>query len=228
MVAVEVTSMPSATTDPDTPRRERSDTLADVRETYAEQADRFDRLQWLNRRLTGGFRSRLFARARGRVLDVACGTGLNAQFLPNATTYVGVDASPEMLAHASERVGDRDRVEGFGEMDAQRLAFADDTFDTVVSALSTCTFPEPVTALNEMARVCKPGGRVLLFEHGQSSVGPVARFQAWRADAHYANHSCRWDQQPLALLADADLSVVDSSTALLGVLTTIEAEPVRA
>lgn len=228
MVDVEATPMPSATTEADPPGRERSDTLADVRETYAEQADRFDRMQWLNRRLTGGFRRRLFARARGRVLDVACGTGLNVQFLPAATTYVGVDLSPEMLANASERFAGLDRVAGFHEMDAQTLAFDDGAFDTVISALSTCTFPEPVAALNEMARVCKPGGRVLLFEHGRSSVGPVARFQEWRADAHYAKHSCRWDQDPLALVADADLSVVDSSAALLGVLTAIEAEPERA
>jgi ubiquinone/menaquinone biosynthesis C-methylase UbiE len=223
VVAADVTD---ATTGP--PGRERSHGLADVRATYAEQADRFDRLQWLNRRLTGGFRRRLFGRAEGRVLDVACGTGLNVDFLPADTAYVGVDLSPEMVANARRRYGRLDRVEGFCEADAQTLPFDDGAFDTVVSALSTCTFPEPVAALDEMARVCRPGGRVLLFEHGRSAVGPVARVQAWRADAHYENHSCRWDQEPLALVdAAAGLSVVDASTALLGVLTAVEAEPAR-
>jgi ubiquinone/menaquinone biosynthesis C-methylase UbiE len=219
--------MRRTTTTASGPGRNRPDSLADVRETYAEQADRFDRMQWLNERLTGGFRSRLFGRAEGRVLDVACGTGLNFQYVPRATSYVGVDLSPEMLAVARRTVGGRDRVEGFQEMDAQSLAFEDDTFDSVVSSLSTCTFPDPVAALNEMARVCAPGGRVLLLEHGRSSVGPVARFQDWRADAHYEKHSCRWNQDPLAIIEESALSVVDASTAVLGVITAIEAEPQR-
>jgi ubiquinone/menaquinone biosynthesis C-methylase UbiE len=217
--------MPEATADTSTPGRTRPDTLDDIRETYAEQADRFDRMQWLNKRLTGGFRGRLFGRADGRVLDVACGTGLNAHYVPPETTYVGVDLSPDMLSKARAGVGDRDRVEGFHEMDAQRLAFADDSFDTVISSLSTCTFPDPDRALKEMARVCRPDGRVLLLEHGRSSVGPVARFQDWRADAHYEKHSCRWNQEPLALLEGTDFSVVDASTAVLGIITAIEADP---
>jgi len=224
-----VTTMQSTNTDAAGARatRARPDSLADVRETYAEQADRFDRMQWLNRRLTGGFRGRLFGRAEGRVLDVACGTGLNFQYLPDAASYVGVDLSPEMLAVARDGLGGRERVEGVHEMDAQSLAFDDDAFDTVVSSLSTCTFPDPVAALNEMARVCAPDGRVLLLEHGRSSVGPVARFQDWRADAHYETHSCRWNQKPLALFKDADLAVRESSTAVLGMLTAIEAGPAR-
>jgi len=143
-----------ANTGPSSGRRSHS--LDDVRETYADQADQMDRFRWLNHLFTGRYRQRLFGRAQGRVLDVACGTGLNARYLPDATTYVGIDASPDMLTKARHRVGAWDRVEGLYEMDAQALEFPDDSFDTVVSSLSTCTFPDPVAALNEMARVCKP------------------------------------------------------------------------
>ncbi|AHG04582.1 type 11 methyltransferase [Halobacterium sp. DL1] len=214
-----------ANTGPSSGRRSHS--LDDVRETYADQADQMDRFRWLNHLFTGRYRQRLFGRAQGRVLDVACGTGLNARYLPDATTYVGIDASPDMLTKARHRVGAWDRVEGLYEMDAQALEFPDDSFDTVVSSLSTCTFPDPVAALNEMARVCKPEGRVLLLEHGRSSVGPLARFQDWRADAHYEKHSCRWNQEPLALFEGTDLVVHHASTALLGVITAIEAAPSR-
>ncbi|MFB6232726.1 MAG: class I SAM-dependent methyltransferase [Haloarculaceae archaeon] len=202
--------------------RQRRTSISDIRETYATQADRMARLSWLNRLFTGRYRRDLFGRAEGRVLDVACGTGLNRRYLPDSVEYVGVDISPEMLANARERNGDGAT---FREMDAGELAFTDDSFDTAVSSLSTCTFPDPVAALEEMARVCRPGGRVLLLEHGRSDVAPLARFQDWRADAHFRKHACRWNQRPLRNVAEAGLSVTETTTALFGVLTAIEARP---
>ena len=217
--------MPTASTNADAPGKPRPDTADDVRATYADQADAADRFRWLNRLFTGRYRARLFGRADGRVLDVACGTGLNSEYLRDSASYVGVDLSPHMLANARQRVGDEQRVEALYEMDARSLAFDDDSFDTVVSSLSTCTFPEPVAGLNELGRVCEPDGSVLLLEHGRSSVGPVARFQDWRADTHYEKHSCRWDQDPVALVESSDLTVRDASTAFLGIITAIEAVP---
>lgn len=219
--------MTDATADAGTPGGKRPDSLDDVRETYAEQADCMARMSRLNELLTGRYRRRLFERADGRVLDVACGMGTNVQYLPGADEYVGIDASPEMLAEARQRVGELDLVTALREMDAQSLAFPDDSFDVVVSSLSTCTFPDPLAALAEMGRVCRPGGRVLLLEHGRSSVGLLARFQDWRADAHYEKHSCRWNQDPLALVGETDLDVHDTETGMLGVITAIEAAPPR-
>ena len=74
-----------------------------------------------------------------------------------------------------------------------------------------------------MGRVCTSEGRILLLEHGRSSVGPIARFQDWRADAQFENHSCRWNQNPLETVSQSPLSVVESSTAFLGIITAIEA-----
>lgn len=200
-------------------------TVADVRETYREQASAMARLDWLNRALTGRYRRRLFGEATGRVLDVACGVGTNARYLPDDSEYVGIDVSPDVLEAANRRLDDRPRETTLYEMDAQDLGFDDGRFDTVVSSLSTCTFPDPVEALAEMERVCAPGGRVLLLEHGRSSVGPVARFQDWRADAHFEKHRCRWNQEPLDVVAESPLTAVESSSALLGIVTAIEARP---
>ena len=111
------------------------------------------------------------------------------------------------------------------EMDAQELAFPDNYFDTVVSALSTCTFPDPVTAVDEMARVCKPDGEIRLLEHGRSRVGPIARFQDWRADAHYETAGCRWNQNPRDIVDHADVRVESSQRAFLGIITRFEATP---
>ncbi len=200
-----------------------------IRGVYADQARTMARLDVCNRLLTGRARRRLFGRAEGRVLDVACGVGTNRRYLPEGTTYVGLDLSPAMLAQAADRVaddgGDGPGVLGLCEGDAERLPFGDDAVDTVISSLSTCTFPDPVAALDEFARVCRPDGRVLLLEHGRSSVGPVARFQEWRAEAHYRKHACRWTQEPLDVVGASRLTVERSRTGMLGALTAVEARP---
>jgi ubiquinone/menaquinone biosynthesis C-methylase UbiE len=207
------------------PGGDRPATLEDIRGIYADQADQFDRLDVLNRLLTGRFRRRLFQRAEGRVLDVACGTGTNRRYVPGECAYVGVDLSPAMLEKARRRFEEY----GFGgtltEMDAQELAFADDSFDTVLSSLSTCTFPDPDAALGEMARVCRPDGKILLLEHGRSDVEAIGRFQDWRAQAHYERHACRWNQEPVEVVRGAGLTVERASTALFGIVTAIEARP---
>lgn len=203
----------------------RSMTLDEIREVYSEQADWMARMSWINRLLTGRYRRRLFGKADGRVLDVACGMGTNVRYLPATVDYVGIDISPEMLQKAQVRFDRLERGETLQEMDAQDLDFRDDSFDTVISSLSTCTFPDPVDALREMRRVCNPDGRILLLEHGRSDVAPIAGFQDWRSDAHYEKHGCRWNQEPLEIVSQAGLSVRDTATGMLGIITTIEARP---
>lgn len=198
---------------------------ADIADLYDGMAECFDRWDWANRLFTGPLRKRAFGDASGRVLDVACGAGTNFRYLPPTAQLVGVDISADMVAAARAELDELRRGGTVYRMDAQDLAFPDDSFDTVVSALSTCTFPDPVAALSEMARVCRPDGRVLLLEHGRSDVELVSRFQDWRADAHYERHGCRWTQDPLAHFEETDLTVVDSETFFFGMVTVIEARP---
>lgn len=203
----------------------RQHTIADVRETYREQATMMARMDWLNRVFTGRYRRRLFGDTTGRVLDVACGVGTNAQYLSDDSEYVGIDISRDVIAEAKRQLNDSQRETTLYEMDAQNLDFLDNSFDTVVSSLSTCTFPDPIEALSEMGRVCAPDGRILLLEHGRSSLGAIAQVQDWRADAHFEKHNCRWNQDPLAVVAESPLRTVESSSAVFGIFTTIEARP---
>jgi ubiquinone/menaquinone biosynthesis C-methylase UbiE len=228
---------PSPTHTPGTPRSNdghdrdrqpagsRSRSADEIADLYADVADSLGRWSWMDRLVTGRYRERQFGDASGRVLDVACGTGTNFPYLPASADLVGIDISEAMLGHARAEL-DRLSLDGsLRRMDAGDLAFDDDSFDTVVSALSTCTFPAPVAALHEMERVCRPDGRILLLEHGRSSVGPLARMQDWRADAHYEKRGCRWNQEPVELVAAAGLPVLDSWTAFLGIVTGIETAP---
>lgn len=194
----------------------------EIRSTYADLADWFDRLDRLERLVTGPARSRLFGDARGRVLDVACGTGTNYRYLPASAAYVGVDLSTAMLDRAAERLP---HGTGLFEMDAERLAFGDDTFDTVVSSLSTCTFPDREAALGEMARVCRPDGRIRLLEHGRSHNWVAARLQQWYAPRHYAHVGCRLDQEPVDVVRRAGLEIESVRTGFGGILTAMVVRP---
>jgi ubiquinone/menaquinone biosynthesis C-methylase UbiE len=162
-------------------------------------------------------RRRLLASARGRVLDVAAGTGSNLRYYPAGTRTTAVDLSPAMLARA--------RRSGIGElavMDAGQLAFPDASFDTVVSTLATCTFPDPVAAIREMRRVAKPSGRILLLEHGRSDRARIAAYQDRTATAHARHVGCWWNREPLEALRAAGLQPAGSRT-FFGMVYVIEA-----
>jgi len=197
----------------------------DIAALYDDMAARYARWDWANRLFSGPLRKRAFGDARGRVLDVACGTGTNFRYLPRTAQLVGVDLSADMVAAARDELDALRRGGTVYRMDAQTLDFPGNSFDTVISALSTCTFPDPVAALSEMARVCRPDGRVLLLEHGRSDSELVGWFQDWRADAHYEQHACRWTQEPLEHFEETDLTVVDSEEFVLGMVTIVEARP---
>jgi ubiquinone/menaquinone biosynthesis C-methylase UbiE len=197
----------------------------EIAAAYDDLADRLARWRRLDRLFAGRYRGRQFGEADGRVLDVACGTGRNFRYLREATELVGIDVSANVLDHARDEL---DRLSQDGtvhRMDAQALEFPDDSFDTVVSSFSTCTFPDPVGAVEEMARVCAPDGRVLLLEHSRSDVAPIARLQDWRAEPHYEEIGCRVNHEPLETVRQADVTVEDADSALLGLLTTIELSP---
>lgn len=197
----------------------------EIRDIYADMAPRFDRFEPFDRLVTGRYRNRLFSHASGRVVDVACGTGVNFPYLPEDVHLVGIDLSEAMLARASERLAELDLDGEVRQADAADLPFGDDSFDTVISSLSTCTFPEPVAVLREMDRVCAPDGRILLLEHGRSSVGALARFQDWWAPRHFEKHACRWNQEPADLVSEAGLEALAVDRSLLGVITSMVVRP---
>lgn len=207
------------------PATNRPMTVEEIQDSYARYATWIDRFDWLDRLFTGRYRRQQFASAEGRVLDVACGTGTNFRYLPDSVDLVGIDISQEMLAKARNELDRLDRDETLKQMDAQALEFEDDSFDTVISSLSTCTFPDPVAALREMERVCSPDGRILLVEHGRSDVELIARYQEWRSEAKYEKAGCRATQEPLKIVQRAGLSVDEADTGQFGRITTIAASP---
>jgi phosphatidylethanolamine/phosphatidyl-N-methylethanolamine N-methyltransferase len=109
----------------------------------------------------------------GSVLEVGVGTGLSLPCYGRHLTITGIDLSPEMLDKAREKVERHGlgNVSGLHEMDAGSLAFADESFDTVVAMYVMTVVPEPGRVMRELERVCATGGEVVLVNHFSQEEG---------------------------------------------------------
>ena len=110
---------------------------------------------------------------KGRVLEVGVGTGLSLPCYGEHLTVTGIDLSPEMLEKAKDKVAKKQlgNVDGLHEMDAGALAFADESFDTVVAMYVMTVVPDPDKVMRELERVCAPGGEVILVNHFSQEEG---------------------------------------------------------
>lgn len=199
-------------------------TSSELQSAYDEIAEGYEKRVWFDQHILGvaRHRKRLMSRAHGKVLDVACGTGLNFLFFPAASEITAIDLSERMLDVARQKAASLNLKLQTHVMDAEKLEFKDGSFDTVASSLSTCTFPDPIQALQEMKRVCRKGGLILLLEHGHSSLPWLANLQDRNVLSHYQqNAGCRWNQDPLELVKAADLKILDSKRFGLGMFHVI-------
>jgi ubiquinone/menaquinone biosynthesis C-methylase UbiE len=196
-----------------------------VRQRYEDMAGNWrllgisDALLLINR-----LRRKHFSGARGDVLDVGCGTGENFEYLKKAGTLTALDISSEMIAEARRRQHQLGADIRLLIGDAQELPFVEARFDTVISAFSSCTFPDYAAAFREMVRVTKPGGSVLLVEHGRSSVGWIARRQDRNIERVYERSACRNNRDVNADLAEAGLEPTTSVVSHLGMMNRITLE----
>jgi ubiquinone/menaquinone biosynthesis C-methylase UbiE len=170
-------------------------------------------------------RRSLLKRASKQVLEIAVGTGKNLQFYPSDCRITAMDVSSEMLNVARKRAVKSSMDVSFLLGDAETLPFPDNSFDTVVSSLTSCTFADPLAALGEMKRVCKSEGRILLLEHGRSDREWLGRFQDRTADRLAKQLGCHWNREPLELVRIANLKIKEARRLFFGVFHQIEAEP---
>ncbi len=156
----------------------------------------------------GPWRRWLAGGARGRTLDLGCGTGRNLPLLPPGTLAVGVDPCSQSLARARRRSPGALLVRAR----AEALPFRDGAFDTVASGLVLCSVIDPAAAAAEMLRVLAPGGTVRALEHVRSPLPWKARIQdlsqpAWTA----ISGGCHPNRETERTLTEAGLDI-DPST----------------
>jgi ubiquinone/menaquinone biosynthesis C-methylase UbiE len=142
-------------------------------------------------------RRELLLNARGRVLEIGAGTGLNVPFYPEGIELIVAEPDRAMAARLARRAGDATVIDA----PAESLPLEDDSVDTVVSTLVLCTVADPRAALLEIRRVLRPGGELLLIEHVRSEVRWRAAVQRllrkpWSRFAR----GCRCDQATVELL----------------------------
>lgn len=124
-------------------------------------------------------RQKVVPLAKGRVLEVGIGSGLNLPFYDPAhvTEVLGLDPSEEMTDLAAKAAKEVPFGVDFVSAGAEEIPLDRDSVDTVILTYTLCTIPDSGPALREMARVLKPGGRLLFCEHGLAPDAGVRRWQ---------------------------------------------------
>ena len=130
----------------------------------------------------------------GVVLEVGIGTGLALEYYAPDVRITGIDLSADMLREAEARARKKGlkNLAGLYEMDAREIAFPDASFDHVAAMHIMSVVPEPERVLDEMARVCRPGGSVLIANHfagraegwtfAERMAAPLADLLGWHSD----------------------------------------------
>jgi phosphatidylethanolamine/phosphatidyl-N-methylethanolamine N-methyltransferase len=142
------------------------------------------------------------------VLEVGVGTGINLPLYPSSCSVVGIDLSQHMLEKARERVS-RKGVRNCRvlEMDAAAMSFPDESFDIVYAPYLISVVPDPVRVAQEMKRVCKMGGRVIILNHFKSSNRILSRIET--AISPLTVHiGFKSDLDLLGFLTQADLNPI--------------------
>jgi ubiquinone/menaquinone biosynthesis C-methylase UbiE len=132
------------------------------------------------------YRNRVVSNARGRVLEVGIGSGLNLPFYGNTVAeIIGLEPSPKLVEMANKAARQTPIPLRLIEGTAEAIPIEDDSVDAVVTTWTMCNILEVQKAVQEMRRVLKPGGRLLFVEHGRASEPRVRWWQdhltpAWR------------------------------------------------
>lgn len=151
-------------------------------------------------------RRELLRQARGRVLELGSGTGLNLELYPREglECLTLTEPDPHMFRQLRNRVEEIGCAANLMETGAEDLPFGDDSYDTVVVTLVLCTVPDQARALKEISRVLRPGGQLLFLEHVRSRSPGLAKWQdrlerPWR----FLGDGCHCNRDTVAAISAA-------------------------
>ncbi|MGM7700171.1 class I SAM-dependent methyltransferase [Pseudalkalibacillus sp. Hm43] len=190
---------------------------------FDKQAKKYERLQ--TKDPTSRYRKRIIPEASGKVLEVAVGTGLNFPYYNEVEEVIGIDFSSKMLDSARKVTHLHSFPIQLQQADVEEVNFEENQFDTIVSTLSFCSYENPVTLLNRFNRWCKPGGQILMMEHGKCTNRVLAWGQKQLDPLAYKMIGCHQDREISRFVVESDLEVHKFERALAGFLYFIWAKP---
>lgn len=156
-------------------------------------------------------RAELLADIAGNVLEIGFGTGLNLSHYPTTVNQLTtVDVNPGVHRLAEKRLADAAMPVRFALISGENLPMADASFDAVVSTWTLCSIPDVESALQEVRRVLKPGGKFYFVEHGLSPDTKIAKWQHRLTPVQkIIADGCHLNRDHLALISAAGLEVVE-------------------
>jgi ubiquinone/menaquinone biosynthesis C-methylase UbiE len=166
----------------------------------------------LDRPFVATYRRELLAKARGNILEIGFGTGLNLPlYPPHVRNITAVEPNVGMYRRARTRIKEVGVEIDQRVGDSERLPFNDCTFDCVVSTFTLCSIENVAQALGEMYRVLKSGGELLFLEHGLS---PELNVQKWQYRLNWLQMrlagGCHLDRNIRALISEQPFASVSA------------------
>ena len=141
-----------------------------TRSRYQRLSSVYDRMEGMAERRYTPWRTALWSLVKGpRVLEVGAGTGKNMPFYPPGMEITAIDLTPGMLERARLRATELNINPDLRIGDVLALEFPYSSFDTAIASFFFCSVRDPVLGLQELKRIVKPGGQILLLEHMRSS-----------------------------------------------------------
>lgn len=199
----------------------------DTTEFFDEKAEEYDRqIKWEERGVMMGRRRKwLMQQIEGDVLEVSCGTGRNIPYLnlESIDSITFTDSSKKMVEETEKKfkkafpgfkkvafvTGKAEELAGLAESNNVR-------YDTVVEAFGLCAHEDPIAALRNMAKLLRPGGRIVLLEHGRGNWDMLNNHLDFRAEKRMKTWGCRWNLDIGELIDDAGLDITYEKRVHLG------------
>ncbi|WP_054940756.1 class I SAM-dependent methyltransferase [Paenibacillus ihuae] len=171
------------------------------------------------------WRQHLLSHAKGKVLELAVGAGANFPYYPRGIKVTATDFSEAMLEKAKQAAKHYHMDSDFICSDIEEMSFPDQSFDTIVSTLSFCSYNNPLMVLEKISRWCKPDGQILFLEHGVSSNPALSTVQKVVNPLLYRVYGCHHTRNIVGLIQESGLIIHKVESYWMGMVHLIWAKP---
>ncbi|MFB4166933.1 class I SAM-dependent methyltransferase [Virgibacillus sp. JSM 102003] len=173
-------------------------------------------------------RNKLIKNAYGKVLEVGVGAGANFSYYDrNNVEITGVDFSPEMIKSAKRTASNFQMKAEFIQDDIDELIIEPNSFDSIVSTLSLCSYPDPIATLNKFNSWCREDGVILLMEHGLSSNSLLSFTQKMIDPLHTKITGCHCNRNIDKIIEGSILQVDQIERYWADIIYLIRAKPIK-